>query len=62
MKVFITISKSIDKIAMLDFVWYEFQLARMAKNKMPNSNLSEWFVFINTVINAGSYAFRKRRA
>lgn len=54
--------KSIDRMAMLDIVWYEFQLARMAKNKRPKNNLSEWFVFINTLISAGRYALRKRRA
>lgn len=54
--------KTIDKIAMLNIVWYEFQLARMANNKMPKRNLSEWYVFIKTMIDAGRYAFRKRRA
>ena len=54
--------RSIDRMAMLDIVWYEFQLARMAKNKVPKRNLSEWWVFIKTMIDAGSYAFRKRRA
>lgn len=54
--------KSIDRMAMLDIVWYEFQLARMAKNKSPKNNLSEWFVFMNTLISAGRYALRKRRA
>jgi len=54
--------KAVDKIAMLDITWYEFQLARMAKNKSPKPNLSEWYAFIKTMIGAGSYAFKKRRA
>ena len=54
--------KSVDKIAMLNIVWYEFQIARMANNKMPKANLSEWMVVIKTMISAGSYAFRKHRA
>ncbi len=54
--------KAVDKMAMLDIVWYEFQLARMAKGKKPKANLSEWGVFIKTLANAGIYAFRKRRA
>lgn len=54
--------KSIDKMAMLNIVWYEFQLARMANHKAPKANLSEWGVFIKTLFNAGSYALRKRRA
>ena len=54
--------KSVDKMAMLDIVWYEFQLARMAKGRLPKPNLSEWGVFLKTLAAAGTYAFRKRRA
>ena len=54
--------KGVDKIAMLDIVWYEFQLARMAKGRVPKPKLSEWGVFLKTLASAGSYAFRKRRA
>jgi 2,4-dienoyl-CoA reductase-like NADH-dependent reductase (Old Yellow Enzyme family) len=53
--------KAVDKMAMLDIVWYEFQLARMAANKKPKDNLSEWGVFFKTLGRAGVYAFRKRR-
>ena len=54
--------KGVDKIAMLDIVWYEYQLARMAKGQRPKANLSEWGVFMKTLASAGTYAFRKRRA
>jgi len=54
--------KGVDKIAMLDIVWYEFQLARMAKGLLPKANLSEWGVFVKTLASAGTYAFKKRRA
>ena len=54
--------KALDKIAMLDIVWYEFQLARMAKGLVPKAGLSEWAVFAKTLVAAGTYAFRKRRA
>lgn len=54
--------KSVDKMAMLDIVWYEFQIARMAKGKQPKPKLSEWSVFVKTLASAGIYAFRKRRA
>jgi len=54
--------KGVDKMAMLDIVWYEFQLARMAKGRLPKPNLSEWGVFFKTLASAGTYAFRKRRA
>lgn len=53
---------AIDKMAMLDITWYEAQLARMSKGKQPKANLSEWGVFIGTLLNAGIYAFRSRRA
>lgn len=54
--------RAIDKMAMLDITWYEAQLARMAKGKKPKANLSEWGVFFGTLLNAGIYAFRSRRA
>jgi len=53
---------AIDKMAMLDITWYEAQLARMSKGKQPKENLSEWGVFLGTLLNAGIYAFRSRRA
>ena len=53
---------AIDKMAMLDITWYEAQLARMAKGKKPKPNLSEWGVFFKTLLSAGIYAFRSRRA
>lgn len=53
---------AIDKMAMLDITWYEAQLARMANGKQPKANLSEWGVFFGTLLNAGIYAFRQRRA
>ncbi len=54
--------KAIDKIAMLDITWYEYQLARIAQHKQPNPTLSAWPVFMKTLYSAGKYAFRKRRA
>ncbi|MFK8012501.1 MAG: NADH:flavin oxidoreductase/NADH oxidase family protein [Marinicellaceae bacterium] len=54
--------KAIDKLAMLDITWYEFQLERMANNKPPKQSMSEWMVFLKTITNAGLYSFRKRRA
>jgi len=54
--------KIIDKMALLDITWYEFQLARMADKKKPKPNMSEWSTFFKTLSGAGMYAFRKRRA
>ena len=54
--------KAVDRMAMLDITWYEFQLARMANKKSPNPQMSEWMAFAKTMAGAGIYAFRKRRA
>jgi 2,4-dienoyl-CoA reductase-like NADH-dependent reductase (Old Yellow Enzyme family) len=54
--------KLIDKMAMLDITWYEFQLERMARKKKPKKNMSEWGAFLRTLSGAGIYAFRSRRA
>lgn len=62
LKVLTTGNRGVDKMAMLDITWYEFQLARMANGKSPKANLSEWGVFFKTLFNAGIYAFRRRRA
>jgi 2,4-dienoyl-CoA reductase-like NADH-dependent reductase (Old Yellow Enzyme family) len=62
LKVLTTGKPAIDKMAMLEITWYEAQLARMANGKKPKPNLSEWGVFFGTLVNAGIYAFRKRRA
>lgn len=62
LKVLTTGKPAIDKMAMLDITWYEAQLARMANGKKPKPNLSEWGVFFSTLLNAGVYAFRSRRA
>ncbi|WP_250655283.1 NADH:flavin oxidoreductase/NADH oxidase family protein [Alkalimarinus coralli] len=54
--------KLVDKMAMLDITWYEFQLARMAQKKAPKPDMSEWSTFFKTLLGAGVYSFRKRRA
>ncbi len=54
--------KAVDKMAMLDITWYEFQLARMADKKSPDPKMSEWLAFAKTLAGAGIYAFKKRRA
>lgn len=54
--------KAIDMMAMLNITWYEQQLARMAKGKLPKANLSEWGTFFKVFMGAGVYAFKKRRA
>lgn len=62
LKILSTGVKAVDKMAMLDITWYEFQLKRMADKKAPNRKMSEWMVFLKTLASAGIYSFRKRRA
>ena len=54
--------KSVDKMTMLDIVWYEFQIERMANGKAPKANLSAWSTVAQTLGRLGSTAFQKRRA
>lgn len=54
--------KLIDKMAMLDLIWYEYQLARIGKGQLPDPNMSTWGVFFKTIWSMGSYAFQRRRA
>jgi len=53
---------SLDRMVLLNMSWYEAQLARMAKGKLPKQNLSEWFSTLKVFSHLGVYAFRKRRA
>ncbi|MRI32000.1 NADH oxidase [Endozoicomonas sp. OPT23] len=55
-------SAILDQIGMLDLNWYEAQLARLGKGKLPNENLSGWSVLFHTVASIGRFAFKKRRA
>ena len=55
-------SRSMDAMAMIGITWYEQQLARIANGKDPKANLSAWSVVAKTLLGAGFYAFKKRRA
>jgi len=55
-------NRTMDAMAMIGITWYEEQLARIAKGKIPKANLSAWGVVAKTLLGAGFYAFRKRRA
>ena len=52
----------LDKMAMVGLVWYEHQMWRLAKGKNAKPNLSALGVVVKTVLSAGLYAFKKRRA
>jgi len=47
---------SLDFMAMLDFTWYEQQLARTARGKPINPNMSAWVSVLKTFYSLGAYA------
>ena len=53
---------ALDKAAMVGLVWYEHQMWRIAKGKDPKPNLSAMGVVLKTMLSAGLYSFKKRRA
>ena len=53
--------KLLDTMAMLEITWYEQQLARIGKGKLPKPNLSEWISVLKTFGAIGAQAFQKRR-
>ncbi len=53
--------KSLDKMVLLNMSWYEAQIARIGKGKLPKPSLSEWVATLRMVLNLGVFAFRKRR-
>jgi 2,4-dienoyl-CoA reductase-like NADH-dependent reductase (Old Yellow Enzyme family) len=54
-------SRYLDRMTMLDIVWYERQLARMASGQRPKPNLSVWRTVIGTLVASGRQAFKTRR-
>ncbi|QBY03558.1 NADH:flavin oxidoreductase/NADH oxidase family protein [Thalassotalea sp. HSM 43] len=52
----------LDRAAMVGLVWYEHQMWRIAKGKDPKPDLSAMGVVLKTMLSAGLYSFRKRRA
>ena len=53
--------KLLDTMAMLEITWYEQQLARIGKGKLPKPNLSEWISVLKTFGAIGAQAFQTRR-
>jgi 2,4-dienoyl-CoA reductase-like NADH-dependent reductase (Old Yellow Enzyme family) len=54
--------KAVDRAAMLDITWYEFQLARIAQGKSPKPNMSAWSAVLQIMTSLGLHAFKQRRA
>ncbi|MGZ9898549.1 NADH:flavin oxidoreductase/NADH oxidase family protein [Shewanella gaetbuli] len=52
----------LDKIGMVGLVWYEHQMWRIAAGKETDPKLSALGVVFKSVLGAGIYAFKKRRA
>ncbi|NVK42742.1 MAG: NADH:flavin oxidoreductase/NADH oxidase family protein [Oceanospirillaceae bacterium] len=55
-------NRGLDTMGMLSITWYEHQMWRMAKGKNPKPSLNAKWVVFKTILSAGIYAFRKRRA
>lgn len=53
---------ALDKMAMVGLVWYEHQMWRIADGKEADPQLSAFGVVFKTLLSAGWYAFKKRRA
>ncbi|MUK43001.1 NADH oxidase [Aliivibrio fischeri] len=53
---------ALDKMAMVGLVWYEHQMWRIADGKDADPQLSAFSVVLKTLLSAGWYAFKKRRA
>lgn len=54
--------KSVDKMAVHNIYWYEFQLWRLGKGRAPKPNLSPWTSFFATMALNGKAMWKQRRA
>ena len=54
--------KELDRMMMIDLVWFEQQIHLMAKGKDPKPGLSAWSTVWATMKGMGGAAFKKRRA
>ena len=52
----------IDKLGIMEIMWYENQLARMAKGGDPNPAANALWVFLKSALKSGWGTFRTRRA
>jgi len=54
--------KKVDKLMMIDVLWYQQQMVRISKKLAPKANLSEWNAIFGSVKSVGRYALRKVRS
>lgn len=52
----------VDKLGIMEVLWYEYQLSRMANGKDPKPGASGLWVFIKSALKGGWATFRTRRA
>lgn len=62
MKPLSTGSKVLDRMSMLELVWYEHQMERIGSGKPAKPNQSSWYSVLRNFKDIGSYAWKKRRA
>ena len=53
--------KKLDKMMMMDVLWYQQQMVRMSKRQEPNPKMSEWGAIFKSIGGIGMYAFRRLR-
>jgi len=53
--------KKVDKMMMIDVLWYQQQMVRMANRQLPNPDMSEWKAILKSIGGIGRYAFRRVR-
>ncbi|MEH6345691.1 MAG: NADH:flavin oxidoreductase/NADH oxidase family protein [Bermanella sp.] len=53
--------KKLDKMMMMDVLWYQQQMVRMSKRQEPNPKMSEWGAIFKSIGGIGMYAFRRVR-
>jgi 2,4-dienoyl-CoA reductase-like NADH-dependent reductase (Old Yellow Enzyme family) len=54
--------KAIDRLAMLEITWYEYQIGRIGAGKEPRANENVWMSMAKLLIRDGLFRFKRRRA
>jgi 2,4-dienoyl-CoA reductase-like NADH-dependent reductase (Old Yellow Enzyme family) len=54
--------KKLDRMTVIDVLWYQQQMKRMSDKLEPDENMSEWKAIWNSFTSMGRYAFRRVRA
>ena len=52
----------LDRIVMIDVLWYQQQMARIANQREPKPNMSEWLAIWHSFSAIGLHVFRRLRA